>query len=168
MFVEKKMSELKEVYSYRSFEGLQKIFTHQSQFLKNVHEFSVYLPPKALVGQQCPVLYWLTGAAANEREFVLTSGFQKYASENNLIVVAPEPCPCPVKNKSKAINVDYLVQFGFYLDASEAPYSENFKMYSYVMEELLPLIDYKFPTITSKRAIAGHSMGGMVSVFFQA
>lgn len=157
------MTELKEISSYRSHEGLQKVFTHYSKNLKSVHEFSIYLPPRAVNGQRCPVLYWLTGAAADEREFMMKSGFQKYASENELIVVAPEPSPSQPSNKNKEISADYFVQFGFYLDATEPPYKDNFRMYSYVIDELLPLIDFKFPTIPDKRGLAGHSMGGMVS-----
>lgn len=160
------MSELKEVWSYKGHDGYQKIFRHYSQSLKSEHEFSIYLPPKALLNQKCPVMYWCTGAAADDREFVLKSGVQKYASERNMIVVAPEPRPGPLNDMPKEISAEYFVQFGFYVDATEPPYSETFRMHTYIMEELLPLIDYKFPVLTEKRGIAGHSMGGMASLVF--
>ncbi|XP_015786502.1 S-formylglutathione hydrolase [Tetranychus urticae] len=155
------MSELKEVWNFKSHEGYQKAYQHHSRFLKNTHEFSIYLPPKAVKGERCPVVYWLTGAASDDREFMLKSGFQKYASENEIIVVAPEPRPLPLNDMAKEISSKYFVQFGFYLDATEPPYDEQFKMYSYVMDELMPLVEFKFPVLQDKRGIAGHSMGGM-------
>lgn len=160
------MSELKEVWNFKSHEGYQKAYQHHSKYLKADHEFSIYLPPAAVRGQRCPVVYWLTGAAADDREFMLKSGFQKYASENELIVVAPEPRPLPLNDMPKEISSKYFVQFGFYMDSTAPPYDEHFKMYSYILDELLPLVEFKFPVLQDKRGIAGHSMGGMGALNF--
>ncbi|XP_015786057.1 S-formylglutathione hydrolase [Tetranychus urticae] len=153
------MSELKEVWNFKSHEGYQKAYQHHSRFLKNTHEFSIYLPPKAVKGERCPVVYWLAGAATEDREFALKTGFQKFAAENEMIFVAPEPRPVPMGDMEKRVSSKYLAQFGFYLDATEPAY-EQFKMYSYVMNELMPLVEFKFPVLQDKRGIAGHSMGG--------
>lgn len=78
-----------------------------------------------------------------------------------MIIVVPDPKPIPLKLYSPRKNVvDFLVQFGWYLDATEPPYNEQYRMYSYFIEELIPLIDSAFPTIPEMRGISGHSMGG--------
>lgn len=157
------MAQLKEVSSVKCFAGHQKIYTHFSKVINHSKRFSVYLPPRALLGQPCPVLYWCTGVTTKEDDFIKTSSVQRYASKANMIIVVPDPKPIPLTIKSPKKNnnaVDFLVQFGWYLDAIQPPFDVHFKMYSYIVDELVPLIDSHFATITSMRAIAGHSMGG--------
>ncbi|PID66496.1 MAG: S-formylglutathione hydrolase [Gammaproteobacteria bacterium] len=108
--------------------------------------------------QACPVVYWLSGLTCSERNFIEKSGFQRYAAELGLIVVAPDTSP---RGETVADDESYdLGQgAGFYVNASQAPWDKHYRMYDYVVGELPELINNHFPT-NGKQSICGHSMGG--------
>ncbi|MDO9609544.1 MAG: S-formylglutathione hydrolase [Brevundimonas sp.] len=105
-----------------------------------------------------PVLIWLSGLTCTEDNFTTKAGAYRAAAEHGVIIVAPDTSP---RGEGVADDPAYdLGQgAGFYLDATQAPWAAHFRMESYLIDELIPLIDAEFPT-TGVRSISGHSMGG--------
>lgn len=153
------MSQLKEISSNKIFEGHQKVFSHESKELGCTMNFAIFLPGTDK-GTKLPVLYYLSGLTCNELNCVQKSGFQRYAAENNIIVVCPDTSP---RNIDGLSTVDFSWDFGygagFYVDATTENYKKNFRMYSYVTSELVDVINSNFPVSSDKKSIFGHSMG---------
>jgi len=138
--------------------GRQEVWKHPSATLGCDMKFAVYLPPAALRGEACPVVYWLSGLTCTEQNFITKSGFQPHAAQHGLIVVAPDTSP---RGEGVADDPAYdLGQgAGFYVNATQAPWSAHYRMQDYVAEELPALVEQHFPA-TGQRGIFGHSMGG--------
>jgi len=143
---------------HASFGGRQEVWTHASSTLACDMKLGVYLPPAALAGERCPVLYWLSGLTCTEQNFITKAGAQQHAARLGLILVAPDTSP---RGAGVADDPAYdLGQgAGFYLNATQAPWAAHFRMEDYVVNELPALIDKHF-NATKKIAIFGHSMGG--------
>lgn len=155
------MTKVTEVSSSKSFGGLQKVFSHESEELKCKMNFAVYVPPKALDGEVCPVLYWLSGLTCTEQNFIVKCGYQRYAAENNLVVVAPDTSPRGVNIPGEDDDWDFGSGAGFYVNATQEPWKKHYRMFSYVTDELPALIESEFDFVEpGKRSISGHSMGG--------
>ncbi|NXX22299.1 ESTD hydrolase, partial [Podargus strigoides] len=150
---------LKQVSSNKCFEGFQKVFEHDSAELKCKMKFGIYLPPKAETGK-CPVLYWLSGLTCTEQNFITKAGFHQAAAEHGLIVVAPDTSPRGCNIEGEDESWDFGTGAGFYVDATEDPWKTNYRMYSYIKDELPKLINANFPTDPERMSISGHSMGG--------
>ncbi len=120
-------------------------------------QFAIFLPPQA-AQRRCPVIYWLSGLTCNEQNFITKAGAQRYASDHGVIVVAPDTSPRG-DAVADAEGYDIGKGAGFYLDATQAPWSAHYRMQAYVARELPALIEAHFPA-TDARAISGHSMGG--------
>uniref|UniRef100_A0A8C7VBU4 S-formylglutathione hydrolase n=1 Tax=Oryzias sinensis TaxID=183150 RepID=A0A8C7VBU4_9TELE len=150
---------LTQVSSNKCAGGLQKVFEHESVELKCKMKFAVYLPPKAET-DKCPVLYWLSGLTCTEQNFITKAGSQLAAAEHGLIIVAPDTSPrgCGIEGEDESW--DFGTGAGFYVDATQDPWKTNYRMYSYVTEELPKLINANFPTHPDRISISGHSMGG--------
>lgn len=148
---------MERIERHRSFGGWQEVWKHTSATLNCDMRFAVYLPPQAETAR-CPVLYWLSGLTATEQNFVTKAGAQRFAAERGLILVAPDTSP-----RGPGVPDDPAYDLGqgagFYLDATEAPWSAHFHMFDYVTAELPALVEAHFPA-SDKRGIAGHSMGG--------
>ena len=118
---------------------------------------AVYLPPQA-EQRPCPVLYWLSGLTCTEQNFITKAGAQRYAADHGVILVAPDTSP-----RGEAVpdaeGYDLGKGAGFYLDATQAPWSTHYRMQDYVARELPDWIDAHIPN-SGARAISGHSMGG--------
>ncbi len=152
------MSAIELVSSVKSFEGEQRIYKHASAVLGCEMHFSIYLPAASLAGQDCPLMYWLSGLTCTEKNFIEKSGFQRYASEHGLIVVGPDTSP---RGEGVADDEGYdLGQgAGFYVNATEGEWAKHFKMYDYVVKELPGVINGNFG-VNGHVGICGHSMGG--------
>ncbi|XP_056418069.1 S-formylglutathione hydrolase isoform X3 [Hyla sarda] len=150
---------LKQLSSNKCFEGFQKVFEHDSTELKCKMKFGIYLPPKAESGK-CPVLYWLSGLTCTEQNFITKAAYHQAASELGIIVVAPDTSPRGCNIDGEEENWDFGTGAGFYVNATEDPWKTNYRMYSYIVEELPQLINGNFPTDPDKISIFGHSMGG--------
>merc|ERR1719334_2886342 len=103
--------------------------------------FAVYLPPKAVKGEKAPVLYYLSGLTCTEQNFVTKSGYHRYAAEHNIIVVAPDNSPRGVNIPGEDDSWDFGSAAGFYVNATQEPWSAHYKMYDYVVKELPALIN---------------------------
>lgn len=148
---------MERVERHASFGGWQEVWQHQSEALGCSVNFAVYLPPAAEQGN-CPVVYWLSGLTCNEQNFITKANAQRYAAEHGIIIVAPDTSP---RGDSVANDDAYdLGQgAGFYVNATQAPWAEHYRMYDYIVDELPALIEKSFPA-NEARGIFGHSMGG--------
>ena len=135
--------------------GTLRYLKHDSAVTGTPMTLAVFVPP----GEgPFPVLIWLSGLTCTEDNFTTKAGAYQSAAEHGLIVVAPDTSP---RGPGVADDPAYdLGQgAGFYVDATQAPWAPNFRMETYVTDELIALIDTEFPT-TKTRSISGHSMGG--------
>jgi S-formylglutathione hydrolase len=139
------------------FGGWQDVYRHESALLGCAMNFAVYLPPQAQ-SRKLPVLYWLSGLTCTEQNFITKAGAQRYAAEHGVVLVVPDTSPRG-DGVADADGYDLGKGAGFYVNATQAPWAEHYRMYDYVVSELPALIEANFP-VTEARAISGHSMGG--------
>ena len=143
------------------FGGVQRFYQFNSEQLGLPAKFSVYLPPVAVHQQQAvPVLLYLAGLTCTEETFMIKAGAQRLAAELGLALVCPDTSPRGAKVPGEADSWDLGLGAGFYLDASQAPWSEHYRMQSYLHDELMPLLATELPIDLSKLGLFGHSMGG--------
>ncbi|WP_447073022.1 S-formylglutathione hydrolase [Shewanella indica] len=150
---------MENISNNRSFGGWHKQYRHHSSSLNCEMRFAIYLPEQAN-SQKVPVLYWLSGLTCTDENFMQKAGAQRLASQLGLAIVCPDTSPRGegVADAEDAA-YDLGLGAGFYVNATQAPWSNHYRMYDYVVDELPALIEQHFP-VSGKRAIAGHSMGG--------
>jgi S-formylglutathione hydrolase len=140
--------------------GTQGVYAHESAATGTRMEFALYLPPQALHGQ-VPVLYWLSGLTCTWANFTEKAGAQRIAAEHGVAIVAPDTSPRGTDLPGEHDAYDFGSGAGFYVDATEEPWSQHYRMYSYVTDELPKLVESAFSMVDAGRAgIFGHSMGG--------
>jgi S-formylglutathione hydrolase len=152
------VSALTLVAESRSFGGVQRTYTHLSEATGTTMRLSVYLPPAAERGP-VPALLFLSGLTCTEENFTTKAGAQRSAAERGLAVIAPDTSP---RGEGVADDPAYdLGQgAGFYVDATQAPWSTHYRMHRYVAEELPALVVAELPVRARALGICGHSMGG--------
>lgn len=157
---EKPFDELTKVSETMAFNGTHTQYSHYSHANNCSMRFAIYLPPISADRTKVPVIYWLSGLTCTDENFMQKGGALKIASQLGIAIVAPDTSPRGqyVPDDPDA-SYDFGLGAGFYLNATEAPYNRHYNMYSYVLEELLPLVEKNFP-VTAKKSISGHSMGG--------
>ena len=153
------VTAIETVSTHRCFGGTVGFYKHASMVNNCSMKFAVYTPPQAERGK-VPVLYYLAGLTCTEETFMIKAGAQRVAAELGLMLVAPDTSPrgAPLPGDSDAY--DFGVAAGFYLDATEAPWSSHYRMYSYITAELPAIIEAHFAADTARQGIFGHSMGG--------
>ncbi|MBD2548004.1 S-formylglutathione hydrolase [Microcystis elabens FACHB-917] len=145
----------------RSFGGLHRRYRHRSSELNGTATLAVFLPPRALAVERVPALYWLSGLTCNDENMMQKGGAHRLAAELGLALVAPDTSPRGAEVPTDAEGGWDLGQgAGFYVDATEAPWSRHYRMHSYVVEELPALLEAELPLMCDARSISGHSMGG--------
>jgi len=149
---------MKTLSEHACFGGTQRFLAHDSRECATEMRFAVYEPPQAKLGR-VPVLYYLAGLTCTEETFVIKAGAQRIAAELGLMLVAPDTSP-RVRLPGDDASWDFGLAAGFYVDATQAPWSAHYRMYSYVTRELPELIAAEFPADGSRQGIFGHSMGG--------
>ena len=149
---------MKKIESHLIFGGSQEVWQHHSEVLNCDMNFAVFLPSQAK-NKKLPVVYFLSGLTCTEQNVITKSGFQQYAEQHSLIVVAPDTSPRG-DNVANDENYDLGQGAGFYLNATQAPWNAHFHMYDYIVNELPACIDAHFST-NGKQGIFGHSMGGL-------
>ncbi|WP_177166613.1 S-formylglutathione hydrolase [Nitrosomonas sp. Nm51] len=149
---------MENLSSNKSFAGWHKQYNHYAETLSCTMRFAIYLPPQAANGQKVPVLYWLSGLTCTDENFMQKAGAHRAAAELGIAIVAPDTSP---RGEDVADDEGYdLGQgAGFFVNATEAPWSSHYQMYDYVVNELPALVEANFP-VNGQWAIAGHSMGG--------
>lgn len=142
----------------RSFGGWIKRYKHVSSSTNTDMIFAIYLPPQA-EHQKVPVLYWLSGLTCTDENFMQKAGAQRVAAELGLAIVCPDTSPRGTDLPGEHDSYDLGSGAGFYVNATQAPWSEHYRMYDYVTSELPAIVAAHFP-VTERCSISGHSMGG--------
>ncbi len=142
------------------FGGVQRFYKHASGEIGLPMKFSVYLPPQAVGSAKVPALLFLAGLTCTEETFMMKAGAQRLAAELGLALIAPDTSPRGAGVPGESDSWDFGVGAGFYLDATQAPWATHWRMESWVMKELLPLVTTQLPVDAQRIGIFGHSMGG--------
>ena len=145
--------------THACFGGEQRFYQHASAEIGLPMKFSVFLPPQAQQGPVPAVLY-LAGLTCNEETFMIKAGAQRLAADLGLALIAPDTSPRGAGVAGEADAWDFGVGAGFYLDATQAPWATHWRMESYLVQELLPLLAQHLPIDADRVGIFGHSMGG--------
>ncbi|TFF20634.1 S-formylglutathione hydrolase [Jiella endophytica] len=151
---------LETLSTNRAHGGVQGVYRHASQQTGTDMTFSVYVPPHA-EGAKLPVVWYLSGLTCTHANVTEKGEFRKACAELGLIFVAPDTSPRGEGVPDDAEGAyDFGLGAGFYVDATEEPFAKNYRMWSYVTEELPALVAENFPADMSRQSILGHSMGG--------
>jgi S-formylglutathione hydrolase len=142
------------------FGGVQRFYRHDSSATGVPMRFSVFLPPAAdPQSARLPALFYLAGLTCTEETFTTKAAAQRVAAELGLVLIAPDTSPRGEGVPDEPESYDMGIGAGFYVDATEAPWNQHFKMYSYI-HELRELVLQELPVDASRVGIFGHSMGG--------
>lgn len=150
---------LELVSSHACHGGEQRFYRHDSKTIGLPMKFSVYLPPQAAHGR-VPALFYLAGLTCTEETFAIKAGAQQYAAQHGLALVGPDTSPRGAGVAGETDAWDFGVGAGFYVDATEAPWSTHYRMYSYVADDLRRTVSAELPIDGARLGIFGHSMGG--------
>lgn len=150
---------LETLTQHPCFGGTVGFYKHVSVANQCTMKFAVFTPPQA-EHRKVPVLYYLAGLTCTEETFMIKAGAQRIAAELGLMLVAPDTSPRGVSLPGDSDSWDFGIAAGFYLDATQQPWAQHYRMYSYVTQELPALIAANFAADTQAQGIFGHSMGG--------
>ena len=141
--------------------GRQLVVKHASTATGTDMTFSVFLPPQAEGGERLPVVWYLSGLTCTHANVTEKGEFRAACAEHGLVFVAPDTSPRGEGVPDDPAGAyDFGLGAGFYVDATEEPYAKNYRMWSYVTEELPALLAGEFPVDVKRQGIMGHSMGG--------
>ncbi len=149
---------LEVVSTTKSFGGVQGIYRHASRETGTAMTFSVFVPPQAEQGLR-PVVWYLSGLTCTHANVTEKGEFRRACAELGLILVAPDTSPRG-EGVADDPGYDFGQGAGFYVDATQAPWAQHFRMESYIRDELPELIAAEFPADMARQGITGHSMGG--------
>ena len=151
---------LERLSAARSFDGIQSVHRHASSATGTDMTFSVFVPAHE-EGETLPVVWYLSGLTCTHANVTEKGEFRAACAKHRLIFVAPDTSP---RGETVPDDPDGAYDFGlgagFYVDATQHPWAANYRMWSYVTEELPKLIFANFPADPDAQAIMGHSMGG--------
>ena len=151
---------LELVSEHGSFGGVQRFYKHASNEIGLPMRFALYLPPQALAGQAVPLLTFLAGLTCTEETFTMKAGAQRVAAQLGQALLMPDTSPRNTGVDSEDHHWYFGVGAGFYLDATQAPWSGHWCMESYLLKELLPAVTAAFKLDNKRQGLFGHSMGG--------
>jgi len=151
--------ELTVLSEQTCFDGVQGFYEHQSPTTGTKMRFGLYRPPAASNVKR-PMLTYLAGLTCTEETFCIKAGAQRLAAQHGIILLAPDTSPRGAGIPGEDKDWDFGVGAGFYLDATVKPWSDHYRMYTYVTEELPKLVAQKFAVDLERQSIMGHSMGG--------
>jgi S-formylglutathione hydrolase len=140
------------------FGGTQRFYRHASQAIGLPMRFSVFIPA-APTGARLPAMFYLAGLTCTEETFMIKAGAQRLAAREGMILIAPDTSPRNTGVPDETVSWDLGAGAGFYVDATEGPWREHYRMYSYILE-LRELVAAELPVDPDRIGIFGHSMGG--------
>ena len=150
---------LETLSEHRCFGGVQGFYRHQSSETGLPMRFGVFLPPQAAKGP-VPVLFYLAGLTCTEETFAIKAGAQRLAAKLGLAIVTPDTSPRDTGIADASAAWDFGHGAGFYLDATEAPWAQHFRMESWIVNELRDVVLKRFALRADRVGVFGHSMGG--------
>ena len=148
---------LETLSAQRCFGGVQGFYRHASEACGGPMQFGVYTPPQP--GPR-PVLFYLAGLTCSPETFAIKAGAQRVAAELGLVLVTPDTSPRDTGIEGATGDWEFGEAAGFYLDATQAPWSARFNMQRYLLDELLPAVAANFEVDMQRCGVFGHSMGG--------
>ena len=149
---------LELISEHACFGGVQRFYRHSSSAIALPMRFSVFVPPLAGPGK-VPALFYLAGLTCNEETFMTKAGAQRVAAREGLMLIAPDTSPRGAGLEGEAAAWDFGVGAGFYVDATEQPWSQHYRMFSYIAE-LHALVVAELDADAARIGIFGQSMGG--------
>lgn len=151
---------LETVSLNRSYDGTQGVYKHASRETQTTMTFSVYVPAHP-AGAKLPVVWYLSGLTCTHANATEKGEFRRTCAELGLVLVAPDTSPRGEGVPGDPAGAyDFGLGAGFYVDATQPPFAQNYRMWSYVTEELPELVAAHFPVDAKRQSIFGHSMGG--------
>jgi S-formylglutathione hydrolase len=157
---------LETVSTNKAFGGIQGVYKHASKETGTSMTFSVFTPESAAKAGKAPVIWYLSGLTCTHANVTEKGEFRRACAELGLIFVAPDTSPrgpdlhgAEVPDDANGA-YDFGLGAGFYVDATQAPWSKHYRMYSYIAQELPEIVAANFPADMSRQGIMGHSMGG--------
>lgn len=144
--------------STKSFGGWIKRVKHHSISLQCEMIFAIYLPPQAET-EKVPLLWWLSGLTCTDENFMQKAGAQRLAADLGIAIVCPDTSPRGLELPGEHDSYDFGSGAGFYLNATQAPWDQHYRLYDYLTLELPQLVSANFP-VNGRESISGHSMGG--------
>ncbi len=150
---------METISTAKSFGGTQGVYRHKSAANQCDMTFAVFLPPQAKDGP-VPVLWYLSGLTCTHQNVMDKGEYRQMAAELGIAVICPDTSPRGDDIPDEPDNWQFGKGAGFYVDATQEPFAKNYRMYSYITEELTDLVAQNFPLDMSRQAITGHSMGG--------
>ncbi|MFA5593570.1 MAG: S-formylglutathione hydrolase [Micavibrio sp.] len=150
---------MKEIESHRCFGGTLSVYEHESKALGCAMQFSIFLPPQAKDGK-VPFITFLSGLTCTHENFTTKAGAYAAASREGIAVVAPDTSPRGEHVPDDPDSYDFGKGAGFYIDAVQEPWAKNYRMETYIADELNDLVCKNFPVAGEKQGLCGHSMGG--------
>ncbi|VDN18130.1 unnamed protein product [Dibothriocephalus latus] len=148
--------DLEEISSNKCFGGVQKVYTHESSTVKCAMKFGVYLPPAYGEHANLPVVFFLQGLTCTDQNFIIKSGAQRIAARLGIVLVNPDTSPRGCNIPGEDDSYDFGTGAGFYLNATQEPWSAHYHMYDYVTKELPALIEKNFKVLPGKYGLMGH------------
>ncbi|MGE5563049.1 MAG: S-formylglutathione hydrolase [Bacillota bacterium] len=143
----------------KSHGGRELVVKHASAATGTDMTFSIFLPPQAEGGAKLPVVWYLSGLTCTHANVTEKGEYRAACAELGLAFVAPDTSPRG-DEVPDAEGYDFGKGAGFYVDATQEPWAKNFRMWSYVTDELPALVAAEFPVEMGRQGITGHSMGG--------
>ena len=143
----------------KAFGGEQFVLSHHSASTGTEMTLSVYVPPHA-DGAKLPVLWYLSGLTCTHANVTEKGEYRAACAEHGVIFVAPDTSPRGQDVPDAEDEYDFGKGAGFYVDATQAPWAQHYRMRSYIEDELPGLIEANFPVDMARQGITGHSMGG--------
>jgi S-formylglutathione hydrolase len=144
----------------KCFDGTQYVYRHESRATGTPMRVAAYLPPQTST-KSCPIVWFLSGLTCTEENFTIKAGAQRVAAELGLILIAPDTSPRGAEVPGDPTgSYDFGLGAGFYLDATQEPWSRHYRMASYIADELPEIVMANLPADMRRQSIMGHSMGG--------
>lgn len=152
---------LETVSTSKAHGGSLRVYKHESTSTGTGMTFSVFLPPQAVEGAKLPVLLYLSGLTCTHANVTDKGEYRKACAEHGIVFVAPDTSP---RGEGVADDADAAYDFGlgagFYVNATQEPFAQHYRMWDYIAEELPALLAANFPVDLERMGITGHSMGG--------
>lgn len=142
------------------FSGVQRLHQHVPTVIGLPTHFSVYLPSQTLASTNCPTLFYLTGLTCTEETFVIKTDAQRVAAREGFILIGPDTSPRDVSAPDETDSWDLDVAAGFYLDTTQAPWRERYRMESYIADRLHYIVRIVFPMAAGRASIFEHLVDG--------
>jgi S-formylglutathione hydrolase len=150
---------MEQISNNKCFGGQQLRFHHVAETLNCEMDFSIYLPPQA-VDNPVPSIYWLSGLTCTDENFPTKAAAQQFAAKHGVAIICPDTSPRGDDVADESDRYDMGKGAGFYVNATQSPWSDHYRMFDYVNKELPELVEKSQPVIPGLKSIFGHSMGG--------